>query len=1370
MSASIGSAIIGAAAKQTIWLRMVDGSGSPTNLNALTSSVAVTVNGGTPTTYATSSMVWGYGSGSGQYWPSVVIFLNSQLTGTETVTVTTTSGWCTTAAGSATAQTAFPCTFASTTALTLPTTNLGLKTGTNLTQYQITYTPTAPHYANLALCQDYVGSGTIIPGMATGYGADSTTGYVNALGTATQVGMLLLKPPGGGHDSFGWPNGPVGPATWWVKWDGPDGYQLSSVNGDTVTYNSSLSNPSAGTGATRNYTITAQSGYRAPQLSLQCTATGTSNLNVWHTATGNDGTNKWDKGFLSRIAKRDFFRTMDAFYTLASTRYNQSYEPQVGQASLIAPVYNGPMGRLQASISGLSSYPDTESRYPSNRIAVQVTTASAHNLQEGMPITINGLETQGPHGNGKFDVYRPHPGNPFGEAISLPGTTSGGTSCVNAGTGSSLQFSGAFTLEFYVKCGTTGTQECLVSQYVPGTASGYRFEVLRQTTGEVVVNVWVDATGLHYANLRSFGTELNDSTNKHFIAVLCNGSQMELFIDGTAINSAFFSGGLNAFSDGTAPFIIGALGDGTLPFTGTIDELRFSSICRGDISTITSYGPFAFPFTNDSHTALLYHFDAQTTPDSSANAIPAYLQGATAPALVSSPWTGGSYSGFTNAMFFAGTGSGTDTSMANAGAHSALQFTGAFTVEFKFKLTGAAGNNNSFAFFGDVNIGSASYIFNIFQGTDNIIYTEIYTDNAGTTVQFTIPAITDTSLHDYRFSCDGTTGYLYKDGSLVTSGACAGLRAGADNLGVLSLGGRTDGSPIAVTMQDFRLSNTARSTGGSYTPATSPLTTDSNTVVLYNLSSATSGVADSSSHGNTGTLQGGTPPTFLAASPWYTGPSAPSIVGTVPIYLAYQNTFAAHVIDSTNYSFQAQGDGTFTPQAGDYLSSYTYSSGTQGYGFAVTQVGLSTLDAIDLSNAASTLRGKDVDLWYNFPTIGIDTYATWVGQQLAANLNNLDTTRHVYLEFGNELWNGRSILPYIVGEFAASGYLAPSAGLSPTQWIVQRAQHVLGLIKAQCSTAQAANIKWVLGGWNGQNSQTTGNWNYDITNDAIALGAPYPDYFAGAPYEWLSPNEAALDTLFDTIYSTNPSSFLDIAEAWINDPNDIPVNIAGFQAFLDSSGLTAHGTKMCFYEGGLTYLGWSSSTNAVPGSNYSALYSQYTARHQQIYYVYQKYLQQISPAYQLGTTYPTIYADFNFADPPEDEPAVGTAMWGKATNYKDVDNYGTGVSPSLYKNSTNPFDLINLEDVASKAMDDWVAMGTGASGALNSVSTLSGTLTYTGAGGNVAGSLNSVSTLSGTVAATYALAGALNSVSTLSGTIRYTHPGSSSGSFTLLGM
>jgi hypothetical protein len=1273
MSASIGSAIIGAVGRQTLWLRLVDGSGNPTKLSALNSSVVVTVNGSAHT-YATSSMLWGYGGGSGQYWPSVVVWLNSALAGTETVTVTTTSGWCTTAAGSATAQANYRCTFAVKTALSLPSTNLGLRAGVNLTQYQICYTPVTPFYANLSLCQDYLGSAG---SNGSGWYADGTTGYLASMGTATFVDTILIDTAGNGHDGFGWPNCPQGPATWTVSWTGPDGYQLTSRNGDTVTLTgSSLS----GTNKYRTYSITAQSGYRAPRLNLRCTSAGTSNLNVYYAVTGTTGSNKWDPGFLARIKQRQFIRCMDAFYTNQSTRADQTEEPKPGCASLIASVYGGPVGRRQQYIASLTPYADTEGRYPPSRVAINVNTGSnAHGLKDGMPVTLSGLDSQGPHGNGTFDVKRPHPGDPFGNAISLAGTGSGASAtAVNFGTGSSLQFSGAFSLEFYVECGRTGVQECLVSQYVPGTASGYRFRIYKQPTGEVYTEVYVDGTGLHYAQLRTFGTQLND-TNRHFIGVYCDGTQMQIFIDGPSINTVKFSGGMNAHSDGSAPFVVGAQGDGSMPFEGIIDEVRFSSTCRINLSN-TSNGPFSSPFSNDTQTALLAHFDSATGPyytqDSSTNAISAKLQGSTLPSLVASPWTGGSYSGFTGAVSFPGTGSGSTTSFINCGTASALNFSGAFTIEFKFKIPATYTGPGAYIAAMVNSSDAAGNMWQIILGGDSRIYTNVYTNSSGGNISLSGSVISDTNIHSFAWSCDGTNLRLYVDGSQQASVACSGFRTGADGTAPLTLGGSLGGGPAPIIMCDFRVSNVARYTGTTYTPATSPLTSDSSTVVLYNLSSTVGTTyTDSSSNGNTGTSQGSPTIPSLVTSPWYVAPSPDTTVGTVPIYAAYQNYFVCHVVDNYNFTIGAQGDGTFTVQAGDYLAAANIPSST-GYFYAISQMGMSTLDAIDLANEASC------DLWYNFPTIGTNAYATWVGQQL---YNNLNPARKVYVELGNELWNG---------EFPQYDYATQQGnitGMTLQQWCVYRAQQVVGLIKAQMGP-RASSVYWVMGVQNGSNGP---GGDIDLrARAAFAQGAPYPDYCAGAPYEWLSPNEAVFGPLYDTIYSTNPGALLDVAEAWINDPFDTPANLSGMATVLTNAGLTT--TKICHYEGTPDYLGFSSAANTTGSSSASALYSQYIGRHPQFYYVMTKYLQNVSPGY------PTLYADFNFSDPPGNQeppaspnPTIGTAMWGKCTSYKNVNNYGTGISPSLYNNASNPWDLLNLEDVAAKAIDDWNAKGSG---------------------------------------------------------------------------
>jgi hypothetical protein len=113
---------------------------------------------------------------------------------------------------------------------------------------------------------------------------------------------------------------------------------------------------------------------------------------------------------------------------------------------------------------------------------------------------------------------------------------------------------------------------------------------------------------------------------------------------------------------------------------------------------------------------------------------------------------------------------------------------------------------------------------------------------------------------------------FYVDGILRQS--LPSSTASADSNGTLAFGraGAYDGEYFTGLIDEVRLSNTARYTGASFTPQTTPFSSDANTVGLWHLSEgAGQAVTDSSANGRDGVL--GTDATTQQSDPTWSADS-----------------------------------------------------------------------------------------------------------------------------------------------------------------------------------------------------------------------------------------------------------------------------------------------------------------------------------------------------------------------------------------------------------------------------------------------------------------------------------------------------------------
>lgn len=215
-----------------------------------------------------------------------------------------------------------------------------------------------------------------------------------------------------------------------------------------------------------------------------------------------------------------------------------------------------------------------------------------------------------------------------------------------------------------------------------------------------------------------------------------------------------------------------------------------------------------------------------TTPDASANAFDGTLVGNVLPVLVTSPFTD-----FQNGIRFDGVdrGSAQANQSIDCGA-SGVSVNGAFTLEFKFVRTKTGvqvlGGKAS----------AAQINLQLFLDASNKLNAR--SEDGGSNVKTATGSTTVTlGKHDGAMSWDGsTTLWVYLDGIMVGSVAMTSILA-PDTTTQFSIGKSQqtsgNGFPFAGIIDEVRLSSIDRYAGANYTPATTPFTSDANTVGLW---------------------------------------------------------------------------------------------------------------------------------------------------------------------------------------------------------------------------------------------------------------------------------------------------------------------------------------------------------------------------------------------------------------------------------------------------------------------------------------------------------------------------------------------------------
>ncbi len=165
--------------------------------------------------------------------------------------------------------------------------------------------------------------------------------------------------------------------------------------------------------------------------------------------------------------------------------------------------------------------------------------------------------------------------------------------------------------------------------------------------------------------------------------------------------------------------------------------------------------------------------------------------------------------------------------------------------------------------------------------------------------------------------------------------------------------------------------------------------------------------------------------------------------------------------------------------------------------------------------AASMAAQAQTGLWCNLPPMGSDGLYQAIAQKVAANIG---TTSTVYLEYGNENWNGGFTTALWQGKMKALLGLVPQGTQALTYFTGTGTKIVTYPQSLEAANAfkifgdawaaagqPASRLKRIYGSWWSQGANFTGG----ILQVAQQFGAPAVDYTCVAPYEYLNSAPAA---------------------------------------------------------------------------------------------------------------------------------------------------------------------------------------------------------------------------------------------------------------------
>jgi YD repeat-containing protein len=189
-------------------------------------------------------------------------------------------------------------------------------------------------------------------------------------------------------------------------------------------------------------------------------------------------------------------------------------------------------------------------------------------------------------------------------SLSLNGTNQ----YVMAPSSTSLNITGAITVEGWIKLSSIGAYQAIVSREAfqqAGTGGGYRLAVT--DAGKLRLDLFQS----HNTYTTAIGTTAITTGVWHHVAGVFDGSQMRVYVDGVLNGSVSTT---NGPASGTGGFYIGRFSYSFNPyyFGGLIDEVRVSAAALYSSNFTPGLGP-------SSNVKGLWKFDGQTPNDFSGN-------------------------------------------------------------------------------------------------------------------------------------------------------------------------------------------------------------------------------------------------------------------------------------------------------------------------------------------------------------------------------------------------------------------------------------------------------------------------------------------------------------------------------------------------------------------------------------------------------------------------------------------------------------------------------------------------------------------------------------------------------------------------------
>jgi hypothetical protein len=392
---------------------------------------------------------------------------------------------------------------------------------------------------------------------------------------------------------------------------------------------------------------------------------------------------------------------------------------------------------------------------------------------------------------------------------------------LTAPANTAFQFTGNYTIEFWVNFSTTSGNQDLVSnynaggsadwiimmsatgfQYYPSSASSYVFSGV----GSVIANTWY-----HVAAVRS-------------------GTTCSLYVNGVSVGTPLtFSGTLG---DNSKPIYFGSRTGASGYFTGYMTDVR---IVKGTAVYTTTFTPPTTPLTAVANTQLLTLQNNQPVNNST------FLDNSTNNFLVTRAGntTQGTFSpyGVNWSNFFNGS-----TDYLSVSNNAALMLgAGNFTIECWFYITGNSASNPSsersgqlITKFQNTSNYYTLYVLGNSSTTGNALRLEIVVGGSLTTIQYTGTIAQNQWQHfaAVRNGSGSNNIVLYLNGSSVATGTNT---ATDSNTGPVYIG--YYGYPSYPNYFNGYISNARIVKGtavytGNFTPSTTPLTSIANTSLL----------------------------------------------------------------------------------------------------------------------------------------------------------------------------------------------------------------------------------------------------------------------------------------------------------------------------------------------------------------------------------------------------------------------------------------------------------------------------------------------------------------------------------------------------------